>query len=405
MPRIKKLIVSKIISDEEIASKEGTWFTEDDLVHPVIRSNIDVYYLDDSGQEKLLLKYRNNQISDELCDLGWNSYKTLAKPSRGRGASAGPIHQEGQYFGKRSLVHTKKWSTGYLKPEGKLLKEELDLKSLDDIICKAKELSVQVQDDDTKDSIIYNIVKATNGVSSMKINNQVASNPIGFYEESKNFAKLPCRLTHFTRTNYDKYQEGLPFIQKINQCFKKLIPEAHKKQLCKASEKPHLKIPKTCFSTITINRNFRTALHRDAGDFKEGFGNLTVIERGKYHGGYTCLPQFGIGIDVRRGDFLAMDVHEWHTNTPIYETEEDKAFNATLDDVFKDNPNVGTVGIYERYTRLTFVCYLREKISKCPDHKDLNELDLAHLTKSGHSKIKDSKIKDSKIKDSKIEVT
>jgi len=387
MPRIKKLIVSKIMSDEDIASKEGTWFTEDDLVHPVINKNIDVYYLDDSGQEILLLKYRKNQISDELCELGWNSYKTLAKPSRGRGASAGPIHQEGQYFGKRSLVHTKKWSTGYLKPEGKLLKEELDLLTLEDVKGKALELEIVVKDDDTKDIIIYNIVKATNGVSSMKINNQVASNPIGFYEESKNFAKLPCRLTHFTRTNYDKYQEGLPFIQKINQCFKKLIPEAHKKQLCKASEKRHLQIPKTCFSTITINRNFRTALHRDAGDFKEGFGNLTVIERGKYHGGYTCLPQFGIGIDVRRGDFLAMDVHEWHTNTPIYETEEDKVFNATLEDVFKDNPEVGTVGIYEKYTRLTFVCYLREKISKCPDQKDLTENDLAHLTKSGHSKI------------------
>ena len=390
MPRIKKLLISKIISDEEISSREGTWFTEDDLVHPVVRSNIDVYYLDESGQEKLLLKYRKNQISDELCDLGWQSYKDLAKPSRGRGASAGPIHQEGQYFGKRSLVHTKKWSTGYLKPEGKLLKEELDLLSLDDVKSRATDKGVVIKEDDTKDVIIYNIVKESNGVSSMKVNNQVASNPIGFYEESKNFAKLPCRLTHFTRVNYDKYQQGLPFIQQINKCFKKLIPESHQKQLCKAKEKCHLQIPKTCFSTITINRNFRTALHRDAGDYKEGFGNLTVIERGKYHGGYTCFPQFGIGVDVRRGDFLAMDVHEWHTNTPIVETEEDKVFNSTLEPAFNDNPDVGTVGIYEKYTRLTFVCYLRGKIIKCPDHKDLSEHDLAHLTKSGHSKIQHS---------------
>ena len=395
MPRIKKLLVQKIMSDKEMSLREGTWFTEEELVHPIIRSNIDVYYLDESGQEKLLLKYRKNQISDELCDLGWKSYKDLAKPSRGRGASAGPIQQEGQYFGKRSLVHTKKWSTGYLKPEGKLLKEELDLLSLEDVKSRATDKGVKVKEDDTKDIIIYNIVKASNGVSSMKVNNQVASNPIGFYEESKNFAKLPCRLTHFTRVNYDKYHEGLPFIQQIDRCFKKLIPDAYHKQLCKANEKCHLKIPKTCFSTITINRNFRTALHRDAGDYKEGFGNLTVIERGKYHGGYTCFPQFGIGVDVRRGDFLAMDVHEWHTNTPIYETEEDKAFNATLEPAFNDNPEVGTVGIYEKYTRLTFVCYLREKISKCPDHKDLTEHDLAHLTKSGHSKIQHSKIQHS----------
>ena len=387
MPRIKKLIVTKIMSDKDISKREGTWFTEDDLVHPVIRSNIDVYYLDEQGNEVLLLKYRKNQISDELCDLGWQSYKDLAKPSRGRGASAGPIDVQGQYFGKRALVHTNKWSTGYLKPQGKLLKEELDLLELEDIKKRALECDLTCEGDDTKDSLIYKIIKSKGLVSSMKVNNQVASNPIGFYEESKNFAKLPCRLTHFTRVNYDKYTNGLPFIQKIDQCFKKLIPEAYQKQLCKANEKSHLKIPKTCFSTITINRNFRTALHRDAGDYKEGFGNLTVIERGKYHGGYTCFPQFGIGVDVRRGDFLAMDVHEWHTNTPIYETEEDKAFNEAMEPAFKDNPEVGTVGIYNKYTRLTFVCYLREKISQCPDEKDLNEHQLAHLTKSGHSKI------------------
>ena len=387
MPRIKKLIVSKIMSDEDIAKREGTWFTEDDLVHPIIRNNIDVYYLDDEGNEVLLLKYRKNQISDELCDLGWKSYKDLAKPSRGRGASAGPIDVKGQYFSKRAVVHTKKWSTGYLKPEGKILKEELELLDFENVKKRTLDLNIEVLDEDSKEDLIYKIVDSKNLVSSMKVNNQVASNPIGFYEESKNFAKLPCRLTHFTRVNYDKYNEGLPFIQRIDQCFKKLIPEAHNKQLCKANEKCHLKIPNTCFSTITINRNFRTALHRDAGDYKEGFGNLTVIERGRYKGGYTCFPQFGIGVDVRRGGFLAMDVHEWHTNTPIYETEEDKTYNEALEPAFKDNPEVGTVGIYEKYTRLTFVCYLREKISNCPDQKDLTEHDLAHLTKSGHSKI------------------
>jgi len=375
------------MSDEDIAKREGSWFTEDDLVHPIIRNNIDVYYLDDEGNEVLLLKYRKNQISDELCDLGWKSYKDLAKPSRGRGASAGPIDVKGQYFSKRAVVHTKKWSTGYLKPEGKILKEELELLDFENVKKRTLDLNIEVLDEDSKEDLIYKIVDSKNLVSSMKVNNQVASNPIGFYEESKNFAKLPCRLTHFTRVNYDKYNDGLPFIQRIDQCFKKLIPEAHAKQLCKANEKCHLKIPKTCFSTITINRNFRTALHRDAGDYKEGFGNLTVIERGRYKGGYTCFPQFGIGIDVRRGDFLAMDVHEWHTNTPIYETGEDKTYNEGLEPAFKDNPEVGTVGIYEKYTRLTFVCYLREKISNCPDQKDLTEHDLAHLTKSGHSKI------------------
>ena len=108
-------------------------------------------------------------------------------------------------------------------------------------------------------------------------------------------------------------------------------------------------------------------MHRDAGDYKEGFGNLTVIERGKYHGGYTCFLNLVSVWTLDVVIFLAMDVHEWHTNTPIYETEEDKEFNASMEPAFKDNPEVGTVGIYEKYTRLTFVCYLREKISKCPN--------------------------------------
>ena len=87
------------------------------------------------------------------------------------------------------------------------------------------------------------------------------------------------------------------------------------KQLERANLTNNFKIPNTSFSTVTINRNFRTALHRDAGDFKGGFGNLTVIERGKYHGGYTVFPQFGIGIDLRNNDFVTMDVHQWHSNT------------------------------------------------------------------------------------------
>ena len=51
------------------------------------------------------------------------------------------------------------------------------------------------------------------------------------------------------------------------------------------------------------------------------------IERGKYQGGYTVFPQFGVGINLRNNDFVAMDVHQWHANTPMYETEEDKEYN------------------------------------------------------------------------------
>ena len=41
------------------------------------------------------------------------------------------------------------------------------------------------------------------------------------------------------------------------------------------------------------------------------------------------------------------------------------------------------LGIDKLYTRLTFVCYLRENLIKCSD-----TIDPRFLTKSGHAKIK-----------------
>lgn len=381
---VKKIIVKKILTDEEVSSLEGKWIDESFIKNPIIKSDTDVYYLDENSSEKLLLKFRKRVISDKLIDIGWNSYKDLAKASRGRGASAGPISTESHYWKKRRLVKTNKWSTGYLTPKGNELYDSYTEKSLEDLLNLCKEKNIKLKEEASKEDIIIALVTKDGGVSKMKVNNQVASNPIGYYEGAKNFADLPCRLTHFTRTNFEKYNEGLKFIQRIDKLFQRLIPEAHHRQLERADTKPHLKIPKTSFSTITINRNFRTALHRDAGDFREGFGNLTVIERGKYHGGYTVFPQFGVGIDLRNNDFVAMDVHQWHSNTPIYETEEDKAYNETLEDDYNDNPDVGTAGLYKKYTRLSFVCYLREKIANCPNKEEINP---QFLTKSGHSKI------------------
>jgi len=382
MPRPKKLVINKVLTDDETSKLEGKWIDNSYMKQPVINYNVDVYYKDDDGNEKLLLKFRRNSIKPALLRTGWSSYKDLAKPSRGRGASAGPIDTESIYWKKRNILNTSKWSTGYLNPVGNKLKEELEKLSIEEIKQKLDDSNIKYSDDSSKEDLIVLVIKSEGGISKMKVNNQVASNPIGFYEASNNFCKLPCRLTHFTRTNYNKYKGGLPFIQRIDALFKKHTPDAYEKQLKQADKKPHLKIPETAFSTITINRNFRTALHKDAGDFKGGFGNLTVIERGKYHGGYTVFPQFGIGVDVRSGDFLAMDVHQWHSNTEIYETEEDKLYNDTIDYAFKDNPKVGTVGLNNKYTRLTFVCYLREKILNCPD--DIPE---AFLKESGHKKI------------------
>ena len=70
----------------------------------------------------------------------------------------------------------------------------------------------------------------------------------------------------------EKFQRVTPFLEAINRQFKKLMPREHKKQLERA-RKTDFVIGDTAFVSVTINHNWRTALHCDSGDFKQGFGN------------------------------------------------------------------------------------------------------------------------------------
>lgn len=149
---------------------------------------------------------------------------------------------------------------------------------------------------------------------------------------------LNVRETRFNMDYPNKFKKLLPMIRQIDNYYKKYAPSYYKNQRKKANQ-TNFKIPGTSFTTITTNVNFRTSIHKDKGDDEEGFGNLTVIDHGKYTGGETCFPQYGIGVDVRKGDVLFMNVHEWHGNLPM----ENKSNDAE---------------------RLSIVCYLRINIWK-----------------------------------------
>ena len=316
------MIVKPILTDEETAELRGTYLTENHIKH-LITEDEDVYLEDGT----LLLKFRKKRFDDNLTELGFNGFKHLAKASRGRGAAAGPIDPESVYWKKRKITKFSKWSANY---------------------------------------------EINGSESKMKVNNEVASNPIGFYGSTKNLGlDLPCRLSHYTRTKYYNFNEGLPFIRELAKSYEELAPEEYQKQNERSNLKPDLKIEGTPFSTITVNRNFRTAVHTDKGDW--GFGNLSVIERGKYHGGYFVIPKYGIGVDMRSGDHLCCDVHQYHGNTELYETPEDIEYNNQMEDIFKDNLEVGILGLNNRFCRLSFVCYLRENIINCADDNSNNE--------------------------------
>lgn len=178
-------------------------------------------------------------------------------------------------------------------------------------------------------------------------NPKIMSNIFGYFDRWSPSQKVIFRKTgikpevdvrecRFNMDYPEKYKKTLPLIKEINDLYKKLTPEHYKAQQKKAKQ-THFKIPGTAFTTITTNVNFRTTIHCDKGDDEDGFGNLAVIERGKYTGGETCFPQYGIGVNVRSGDMLFMDVHQPHGNLPITKKTEDTI-------------------------RLSIVCYLRRNV-------------------------------------------
>jgi hypothetical protein len=319
---VKQVILEPKLTDDQIKAREGTYFTEKDA-DEIYDDDVDLYAKDPDAPDgkRLLARLRKNVIPHDLVKLAWKSFYNSAGASRNRGAAAGPIDPTSKYWTRRKLnkKSIKGWSAQYMQ-NGKL--------------------------------------------SKMRVNNNVFSSVLGYFEKTP-FMGLPCRLTSYTQRYFNEYKAGTPYIEAIDDLFKKLVPDRYKTQYKRAKGNPAFQIADTSFSSVTINRNFRTGLHMDAGDLREGFGNLTVIERGQYKGGFTLFPRYKIGVNLRTADFLAMDVHEWHCNTEMKEEAEHRKFNSSIPDIYVNNKETGTQGIEKLYSRLSFVCYLREKLADC----------------------------------------
>lgn len=303
--KVIKILLDKILTDDEIKDREGHFFSSKDF-HFKINYSCDVYYKNDENKRILLAKFRKKVIPRYLYKLCFENLESAAKREHDNRGSAGGI---------------------------------LDLKKLPTWVDPDKIIDKQ------KYIIGGYISKQTNKIVRQNIGNVVKSNIIGYYDKpDRNIDNdIPCRLTQFNKLHLDKFNNTLPLIKKIDSLFSNLVKSRYKKQF-KRAQKTKFVIKDTCFSTITINYNWRTALHKDKGDYEDGFGNLTVCDDGNYKGGLTGFPQFGVCFNVRNGDFLAMDVHQWHCNTEIKPKKKD-------------------------YKRLSMVCYLRNNMIKCSKSK------------------------------------
>jgi hypothetical protein len=150
-----------------------------------------------------------------------------------------------------------------------------------------------------------------------------------------------CRQTAESLKNPARFRRARPFIQAVDRVFAETLPKPYAAQKAAIdSTHPDFKIRDTAFTTVTVNKNWQTAVHQDDGDFAAGFGVMSVLDVGDYDGGYLVFPKYRVGVDMRRGGVCLADVHEFHGNTPILGNEEE-------------------------YVRLSLVFYMREGMTEC----------------------------------------
>ena len=289
---MKLLKLNPILNEEQISNLKGTFFTKDLIKHHITE---DTKIVNENGD--ILAVYKKNAVPKEVIDKCRSSFRKSISVSNNRGQAAGPI------------------------PDNYKIGDKIDGLTIGKIMGNR----------------FLPLLKSGKLSKSAKAR-AVKSSIIGF---SDRYPRIPyCRTSMWTQRNWKEYNNCLPYIKYVDAFFKQHAPARYKiqKKMAEKSSQDFI-IKDTAFSTVTVNKNFRTAGHYDNGDLKEGFGNLGVISKGDYEGSITVIPKYGIGLDLKNGDLAIFDVHELHGNT---ETTT-KTF----------------------YERISVVCYYREKMIYC----------------------------------------
>lgn len=275
------------LGTQEAESLLGTLLGHDAYTR-LIRHDCDVYKPDGG----LLMRFRRNVIPRNIARVAYHALRTAAKATSNRGVAAGAVTDENL---PPNMVKLSRSRMLAIRPDGTL--------------------------------------------SNTDYARLVKSGVVGYYDR---YPRIPyCRMTAFNTDHYDEFRAAYPYLAAIDNLYRVLVPDAYARQRAMVERTAQdFVIRGTAFTTVTVNRNWQTAVHRDAGDYADGFGNLAVLEAGRYRGGYLCFPRYRVAVDVRSCDFLAMDVHELHGNLPM-------------------------VGLTRRWERVSVVCYYRENMWKC----------------------------------------
>jgi hypothetical protein len=334
-------------------------FLDESHFDTVINEDTDCYFQSED-ESNIAFKFRKNYFSKEQQDAAYAGLREAATQTQNRGLAAGP---KGEKCGGREWVtEFQLRALDYLKKQAENSVIQVNVQDEIDLLRARYEsentsrglvwLSAKVKEDEFDfETWLKKVVtlpiqerkQEAQGVEETYISDTTYANVVfsgiaGWFDR---YPRIPYgRATAYTQHSYDKFKLAFPFLQTLDRGFAELLPTRHAAQREAADQiDPAFLVPETVFTTITVNKTFRTAAHRDAGDFSNGLSNLLVLSNnGNFTGGYLILPEVRIAVNVRPGDLLLVNNHEYiHGNTPI-EMQDDVA------------------------ERVSLVCYLREKM-------------------------------------------
>jgi hypothetical protein len=203
----------------------------------------------------------------------------------------------------------------------------------------------------------FRIIKNDGTLSNTNYAAEVNSGIIGYFDRS---TRMPfCRQTSFVIQEAAAWKSFLPYIKRADEGFREFMPDRWAaQQKCASRTASDWVIPESTFTTVTVNKNFQTATHKDAGDLQGGFGVMSCLRNDKYDGAYLVFPAYRVAVDFAHRCLCLADVHEWHSNT-------------------------GFKQMRLGHERITLVFYYREKMLHCKSAQD--EVAWAKNRKRGES--------------------
>jgi hypothetical protein len=312
-----------------------------------------------TDEKKIIMKFRKNYFSKEEQDAAYAGLREAATETQNRGLAAGPRSEK---LGNREWVTEYEYDVldYFVNPGANLFGAD----PIEDIRAahKGKKPSPSNRNNVwgisavKRDNFVFeDWVNATKKLPEAEMiaqanevikkyvcattyANGVMSGIAGWYDR---YPRIPYgRATSYTAREPEKFAMAYPFLQTLARGFKDLLPWRYNNQMEAANKiDSRFLVPETPFTTITVNKTFRTAAHYDAGDLTTGLSNLLVLSNnGNYTGGYLIAPEYRVAVNVRPGDLLLINNHEvMHGNTPIVLGDEDSE-------------------------RISLVCYFREKM-------------------------------------------